>query len=166
MCRRPVKANAGASHSAWLNADEGQLMGRGRNSQSRPQADKHDRQVCGTGSSWQQRCGATAPGEFIARASDSLPPAERATEGDMTVPTEAAWLGPLPITYWCQKKHHERHSHWAGSPHGLRRRNMSPMRFSHVLCHRTGLRALKPEPESKPCWAANQAPDKNYCVRC
>lgn len=55
------------------------------------------------------------PGEFDARASQTLPPAATATEATMwaTVDTGALWCGLVRIRYVRQLMKHRRHSHWA-----------------------------------------------------
>jgi hypothetical protein len=55
----------------------------------------------------------SVPGRYISEASNKLPPAETATDDPVTVAVDAAWAGPVWITYERKRMRHGRHSHWA-----------------------------------------------------
>lgn len=55
---------------------------------------------------------AQVPGQFIAQASQTLPPAATAEDRDYPVEIEAGHLGPVRITFRKQKLKRAKHSHW------------------------------------------------------
>lgn len=55
---------------------------------------------------------AQVPGQFIAQASQTLPPAGTAEARDYPVEIEAGHLGAVRITFRKQKMKRAKHSHW------------------------------------------------------
>ncbi|AZS78754.1 hypothetical protein ELS24_10055 [Achromobacter spanius] len=55
---------------------------------------------------------AQVPGQFIAQASQTLPPAGTAEDRDYHAEIEAGHLGAVRITFRKQKLKRAKHSHW------------------------------------------------------
>lgn len=55
---------------------------------------------------------AQVPGQFIAQASQTLPPAATAEDRDYPVEIEAGHAGQVRITFRKQKLKRAKHSHW------------------------------------------------------
>lgn len=55
---------------------------------------------------------AQVPGQFIAQASQTLPPAGTAEDRDYPVEIDAGHLGAVRITFRKQKAKHGKSSHW------------------------------------------------------